>query len=82
MKHIKTVKDERGKFDIEVSLWIPRMDWETDINGNKFRYDIHVLFTPKGKRKPIHGNSFEMVRNIDIIKAKQEFWKLLEPKGE
>lgn len=82
MKYSKTLKDERGKFDIEVSLWMPQMNWETDINGNKFRYDVHVSFTPKGKRKPVYGNNRDMVKNIDIIKAKQEFWKLLEPKGE
>lgn len=79
MKHSKNVKDSRGTFKIEVSLWNPTHEWETDINGNKFRYDIHVEFTPKGKRKAVYGNHINMISEEDLHAVKVELWKMLMP---
>jgi len=79
MVHAKNVKDSRGTFKIEVSLWIVKQSWETDINGNSHRYDIHVEFTPKGKRKPLHGNHIDMISEEDLQACRVEFWKKLQP---
>jgi len=79
MRHIKTTKDSRGKFRIEVSIWTPTHHWETDINGNSHRYDVYVEFTPKGKRKPLNENHIDMISEEDLHACKVELWKKLEP---
>lgn len=79
MKHIKIIKDERGKFEIEVSLWIVRETWEGDPHGNTFRYDVYVRFTPSGKRKDVKNNCIEMVTAEQILEAKTEFWNSIKP---
>jgi len=82
MQYVKTIKNEQGTYNIQVSMWINSSSWETDGNGNQFRYDVFVEFIPKGKRKALFGNFIEEVRNIDIQRAKLEFWELLKPKAE
>ena len=79
MTHTKKVKDSRGTFHIEISLWIVKQSWEVDINGNSFRYDVHVDFTPKGKRKPLYGNYISMINEEDLHACKVEFWNKLKP---
>jgi hypothetical protein len=79
MNHEKIIKHNQGKLTIHVSLWITKNEWETDINDNKFRYDINTTLTPKGKRKPLTGNYNHLLTEDQIKEVKNEFWLKIKP---
>lgn len=79
MKHSKTFKKEEGKVIVDVSLWISSFDWETDGEGNAFRYDVSISFIPKGKRKQQFGDHEHRVTKDEIHEAKMEFWNNIKP---
>lgn len=79
MTHEKIINHDQGKLTVHVYLWITRTEWETDIEGNKFRYDIITTLIPKGKRKPLTGNFNHLLTDNQIKEAKNEFWLKIKP---
>ena len=76
MEYEKIIKDERGKLRIHVRFVSFDYDW-TDKNGNRFRYDVTVWHTKKGKRTEIV--SHEIATDYEIWSAKMELWELIKP---
>lgn len=77
MKHEKIIKDERGKFRVEVRIWTS--DMRKDHDGNDFRYDVFVGFTPIGKRKEEPNNYDIYLTEKQILDVKLELWNKLKP---
>lgn len=76
MEHEKIIKDDtRGTIRIVVRLWTS--DNFKDRHGNEFRYDVHVLHTPKGNRKAVVNDN--IATPAEILEAKYELWKRIEP---
>jgi hypothetical protein len=75
MIHIKTIKDDRGKIGIRVSLIDMAYFHEEVIN---IRYDVSVFVTPKGKRKN-KGIDISFCSPKEIMDAKLELWNKLKP---
>lgn len=81
MQYTKAIKDDRGKVEIKVDLWIGTYSSDKDRNGNRFRYDISTMVTPKGKRKPIYfPDDAHVATDAEILEAKTELWNLIKPK--
>jgi len=76
MIHIKTIKDDRGKVEIRVSLVDMGYVFEETVN---VRYTVSVYVTPKGKRKN-KGIDVSFCSPKEILDAKLELWNLLKPK--
>jgi len=76
MQHDKIIKDERGTIRINVRLWMDSYG-RKDASGNSFRYDVIVWHTAPKKRTG-HVNE-GIVTPAEILAAKEEFWKLLNP---
>lgn len=77
MEYIKKIIRQDGTILVTVRLWVCRGNYDTDINGNQFRYDIVEMFIPKGKRKPIINTNFSTEE--EKYQAKMELYKLLKP---
>ena len=75
MQHTKTIKDERGK--VEINVRFVSMGYFPDINGNFFRYDVLVWHTAKGLRKPLQDG--ECATPEEILAAKTELWHKIKP---
>jgi len=75
MIHIKTIKDDRGKIEIRVTL-IDMSYFMQEITD--IRYDVSVYVTPKNKHRNTRiDNSF--CSEKEIMDAKLELWNKLKP---
>ena len=75
MIHIKTIKDDRGKIEIRVSLVDMCRYFEEKVD---IRYDVSVYVTPKGKRKN-RSIDISFMSPHEIMQAKMELWNKLKP---
>lgn len=69
---VHTIKDERGKIELEVDLIIDR--WRNPTG----RYDVIVLHTPPRKRTATVNP--EIATPQEIYEAKMKFWEMIKPK--
>jgi len=78
MQYTHTIKDERGK--IEITITLATFSYRlTDNNGNQYRYDIRISHTPKGKKKPIYSNTNPIVADAEILEVKTLLWESIKP---
>lgn len=73
--HEEIIRDERGKFVINVKLWMPGL---FDRN-EKPKYMVFVQFTEKGKRKPLTSDCSNMLTEAEIKTAKLNYWNKIKP---